>query len=351
LRGPGVIGEPFPFVIPGALAESLGNPNPLVMRILSGIQPTGILHIGNYFGMMRPAIALQESEGNETFYFIADYHALTTVDNPEALRTNSRQVALDFLACGLDVTRNALFRQSDVPQVTELTWILSTVTPKGLLERAHSYKDKVARGLPASAGLFTYPVLMAADILIYDSDLVPVGKDQKQHLEMTRDIAIKFNETFGECFKLPEAQIQATTETVPGVDGQKMSKSYKNTIDIFGDEKETRKRVMSMVTDSKPVEAPKDATGSTIFQLYSLVGTSQEIAEMRERFEKGGTGYGDFKKQLFAKLWEYFEPMRKRRDEILKDPGYIDEVLKRGATRANEEADKVMDRVRAAIGL
>src|SRR4051812_49229793 len=321
------------------------------MRILSGIQPTGILHIGNYFGMMRPAIALQESEGNETFYFIADYHALTTIDNPEALRANSRQVALDFLACGLDVTRNALFRQSDVPQVTELTWILSTVTPKGLLERAHSYKDKVARGLPASAGLFTYPVLMAADILIYDSDLVPVGKDQKQHLEMTRDIATKFNETFGECFKLPEPQIQAATETVPGVDGQKMSKSYKNTVDIFGDEKETRKRVMGIVTDSKPVEAPKDAASSTIYQLYSLVAAPAEIAEMRERFEKGGAGYGDFKKQLFAKLWEYFEPMRKRREEILKDPGYIDAVLERGAARANEEAGKVMKRVRAAVGL
>jgi tryptophanyl-tRNA synthetase len=326
------------------------------MRVLSGIQPTGILHIGNYFGMMRPAIALQDAKENETFYFIADYHALTTIDNPEALRANSRHVALDFLACGLDVERNALFRQSDVPEVTELTWILSTVTPKGLLERAHSYKDKVARGLPASAGLFTYPVLMAADILIYDSDLVPVGKDQKQHLEMTRDIAVKFNETFGsqpdgQIFKLPEPQIQAATETVPGVDGQKMSKSYGNTIDIFGEEKETRKRVMSIVTDSKPVEAPKDAASSTIFQLYSLVATPEEIAEMRERFEKGGTGYGDFKKRLFGKLWEHFEPMRKRRAEILKDPGYIDDVLKRGAARANEEATKVMERVRAAVGL
>jgi tryptophanyl-tRNA synthetase len=321
------------------------------MRILSGIQPTGILHIGNYFGMMRPAIALQESKGNETFYFIADYHALTTIANPETLRANSRQVALDFLACGLDVTRNALFRQSDVPEVTELTWILSTVTPKGLLERAHSYKDKVARGLPASAGLFTYPVLMAADILIYDSDLVPVGKDQKQHLEMTRDMAMKFNETFGGGLKLPEPYIQSTTETVPGVDGQKMSKSYGNTIDIFGGEKETRKRIMSMVTDSKPVEAPKEAATSTIFQLYSLLAAPAEIEEMRSRFEKGGTGYGDFKKQLFEKLWAYFEPMRKRREEILKDPGYIDEVLKRGASRANEEAGKVMKRVRAAVGL
>src|SRR3954466_12264138 len=279
------------------------------MRILSGIQPTGILHIGNYFGMMRPAIALQESTGNETFYFIADYHALTTINDPETMRANSRRIALDFLACGLDVERGTLFRQSDVPQVTELTWILSTVTPKGLLERAHSYKDKVARGLPASAGLFTYPVLMAADILIYDSDLVPVGKDQKQHLEMTRDIAIKFNETFGSepdgrIFKLPEPQIQATTETVPGIDGQKMSKSYKNTIDIFGDEKETRKRVMGIVTDSKPVEAPKDAAGSTIFQLYSLFGSESERAAMQDKFEKGGTGYGEFKKQVFEKLWD-----------------------------------------------
>jgi tryptophanyl-tRNA synthetase len=326
------------------------------MRILSGIQPTGILHIGNYFGMMRPAIALQESAANETFYFIADYHALTTIDNPETLRTNSRRIALDFLACGLDVERGVLFRQSDVPQVAELTWILSTVTPKALLERGHSYKDKVARGLPASAGLFNYPVLMAADILIYDSDLVPVGKDQKQHLEMTRDIAVKFNETFGAepdkpIFKLPEPQIQAATETVPGTDGQKMSKSYGNTIDIFGEEKETRKRVMGIVTDSQPVEVAKDPATSTIFQLYSLVATPDELSEMRERFQEGGTGYGDFKKQLFGKLWEYFEPMRKRREEILKDPGYIEEVLKRGATRANAEADKVMDRVRAAVGL
>ena len=305
---------------------------------------------------MRPAIALQEPAANETFYFIADYHALTTVDNPETLRTNSRRIALDFLACGLDVERGVLFRQSDVPQVAELTWILSTVTPKALLERGHSYKDKVARGLPASAGLFNYPVLMAADILIYDSDLVPVGKDQKQHLEMTRDIAVKFNETFGsepdgQIFRLPEPQIQAATETVPGIDGQKMSKSYGNTIDIFGEEKETRKRVMSIVTDSQPVEAAKEPATSTIFQLYSLVATPDELSEMRERFQKGGTGYGDFKKQLFGKLWEYFEPMRERREEILKDSGYIDAVLKRGATRANTEAHKVMNRVRAAVGL
>jgi tryptophanyl-tRNA synthetase len=319
------------------------------MRILSGIQPSGALHIGNYFGMMRPAIALQ-AEG-EAFYFIAEYHALTSVRDPEVLRENSRRVALDFLACGLDPERAALFRQSDVPQVTELAWILSTVAPMGLLERAHSYKDKLARGMPATVGLFNYPVLMAADILIYDSDIVPVGKDQKQHIEITRDLAVKMNETFGEIFKLPEPRIQAATEVVPGIDGQKMSKSYGNNIDIFGDEKETRKRIMSIVTDSSPVEAPKDPSGSTIFQLYSLVASKREIAEMREQFQKGGTGYGDFKKQLFEKLWDYFAPMRKRREEILADKSYIDNVLAHGAKRANEVADLVMERIRGAVGL
>jgi len=319
------------------------------MRILSGIQPSGMLHIGNYFGMMRPAIALQ-AEG-EAFYFIAEYHALTSVRDPQALRENSRRVALDFLACGLDPERAALFRQSDVPQVTELAWILSTVAPMGLLERAHSYKDKLARGMAATVGLFDYPVLMAADILIYDSDIVPVGKDQKQHIEITRDLAVKMNETFGQIFKLPEPRIQAATEVVPGIDGQKMSKSYGNNIDIFDDEKETRKRVMSIVTDSTPVEAPKDSSRSTIFKLYSLVASQNEVAEMRERFQKGGAGYGDFKKQLFEKLWDYFAPMRKRREEILADKTYIDDVLRRGAKRANEVADQVMERVRAAVGL
>src|SRR4051795_3696777 len=319
------------------------------MRILSGIQPSGVLHIGNYFGMMRPAIALQQ-EG-ETFYFIADYHALTTVQDPKALRENSRRVALDFLACGLDPERGALFLQSDVPQVTELAWILSTVAPMGLLERAHSYKDKLARGLAPTVGLFSYPILMAADILIYDSDVVPVGKDQKQHIEMTRDLAVKMNETYGQIFKLPEPRIQPATETVPGIDGQKMSKSYGNNIDIFGDEKEMRKRVMSIVTDSLAVDAPKDPAPSTIFKLYSLVASKDEIADMRERFVKGGTGYGDFKKQLFEKIWEYFAPMRKRREEILKDKSYIDKVLERGAERANQVANQVMKRVRTAVGL
>ncbi len=325
------------------------------MRILSGIQPSGVLHIGNYFGMMRPAIALQ-AEG-EAFYFIADYHALTSVRDPKALRENIRRVALDFLACGLDPERAALFRQSDVPQVTELAWILSTIAPMGLLERSHSYKDKLARGMAPSVGLFSYPVLMAADILIYDSDVVPVGKDQKQHIEITRDLAVKINETFGQSepelriFKLPEPRIQAATEVVPGIDGQKMSKSYGNNIDIFGDEKEMRKRVMSIVTDSTPVEAPKDVSRSTIFQLYSLVASKSEIAGMRERFQKGGTGYGNFKKELFEKLWEYFTPMRERREEILADKSYIDNVLARGAKRANEIADQVMTRVRKRVGL
>jgi len=293
-------------------------------RILSGIQPSGVLHIGNYFGMIQRAIALQ-AEG-EAFYFIANYHALTSVRDPDVLRENSRCVAVDFLACGFDPERGALFMQCDVPQVT-------------------------ARGMPATVGLFSYPVLMAADILIYDSDIVPVGKDQKQHIEITRDLAVKMNETFGQIFKLPEPRIHAATETVPGVDGQKMSKSYGNTIDIFGDEKEMRKRVMSIVTDSTPVEQPKDPARSTIVQLYSLFASKNEITEMQERFRKGGTGYGDFKKQLFEKLWEYFAPMRKRREELLADKLYVDNVLVRGARRANEVADDVMARVRAAVGL
>jgi tryptophanyl-tRNA synthetase len=324
------------------------------MRILSGIQPSGNLHVGNYFGMIQPAVALQ-AEG-EAFFFIANYHALTSLRDAEALRQNSRQVAVDFLACGFKPERGALFLQSDVPAVTELAWILSTLAPMGLLERAHSYKDKLARGMPASAGLFTYPVLMAADILIYDSDIVPVGKDQKQHIEITRDLAVKMNEQYGsgadgQIFKLPEARIKEATETVPGIDGQKMSKSYGNTIDIFGEEKETRKRVMSIVTDSKPVEAAKEPVMSTIFQLYSLMAPESDVEQMRAKFLQGGTGYGDFKKQLFEKLWSYFEPMRKRREEILGDPAYVDDVLARGAQRANQEADKVMARVRAAVGL
>jgi len=319
------------------------------MRILSGIQPSGILHIGNYFGMIRQAIALQD-EG-QAFYFIADYHALTSVHDPNLLRENVRRVAVDFLACGFDPARGALFLQSDVPEVTELAWILATVAPMGLLERAHSYKEKIARGMSPSAGLFTYPVLQAADILIYDSDLVPVGKDQKQHIEITRDLAVKINETFGHVFKLPAPRIQQATEVVPGIDGQKMSKSYGNTIDIFAGEKETRKQVMSIVTDSTPVESPKNPDTSTIFQLFSLVASIDEIAEMRASFIKGGAGYGEFKKQLFGRLWEFFEPMRNRREEILAQPTYVSEVLAQGAEEANKIAHGVMNRVREAVGL
>ena len=318
-------------------------------RILTGIQPTGTLHLGNYFGAMRPAIALQE-EG-EAFYFIADYHALTTVQDPTRLREYNRGVALDFLACGLDPARASFFLQSDVPQVTELAWILSTVTPMGLLERATSYKDKLAHGIAASHGLFAYPVLMAADILLYDSDVVPVGRDQKQHLEITRDLAVKFNEIYGETFKLPHPRIQENTAIVPGLDGQKMSKSYGNTIEIFADEKVMRKKIMGLVTDSIPVEASKDPEGSTIVALYKLVADPADVAKMEEEFRAGGVGYGDFKKRLFGAVWEFFAPMRERRDEILAEKGYVDDVLAHGARQARATASHVMQRVRRAVGL
>lgn len=319
------------------------------MRILSGIQPSGKLHLGNYFGMMRPAIELQDQ--GEAFYFIADLHALTTVRDPAALRAHSRELAIDFLACGLDPARACFFRQSDVKAVTELSWILSTVTPMGLLERCHSYKDKTARGFGASHGLFAYPVLMAADILIYDSDLVPVGKDQKQHLEVARDIAIKINELYGDVFKLPEPSIRADTATVPGLDGAKMSKSYDNTIEIFAEEKALRKKIMGIQTDSTPVEAPKPTADSVILALYKLVASEGDCAAMVEAFHAGGTGYGDFKKTLFAATWNYFAPMRERRAAIVTDPSYVDEVLRAGAEKANAIAEGVMARVRKAVGL
>jgi tryptophanyl-tRNA synthetase len=319
------------------------------MRILSGIQPSGKLHLGNYFGMMRPAIELQEK--GEAFYFIADLHALTTIHDAAALRAYSRELAIDFLACGLDPARACFFRQSDVPAVTELSWILTTVTPMGLLERCHSYKDKIARGFAASHGIFAYPVLMAADILIYDSDLVPVGKDQKQHLEVTRDLAIKINELYGEVFKLPEPSIREDTATVPGLDGAKMSKSYGNTIEIFEDEKALRKKIMSIQTDSTPVESPKPTENSAILDLYKLVASEADYATMVEAFQAGGRGYGDFKKTLFAAIWEYFAPMREKRAEIMADPARVDEVLRAGAEKSNAIAETVMKRVRGAVGL
>ncbi len=318
-------------------------------RILSGIQPSGALHLGNYLGMMRPAVELQEQ--GEALYFIADLHALTSLHDPEALRRNSRDVALDFLACGLDPSRAFLFRQSEIPKVPLLTWILSTVTPMGLLERCHSYKDKIARGFAPSHALFSYPVLMAADILIYDSDIVPVGKDQKQHLEVTRDIAVKINETFGPVFKLPEASIREDAAVVPGTDGAKMSKSYNNAIEIFADEKTIKKKIMRIVTDSTPVEAPKNPETSSIYQIYRLFSSADEAASMADKFRAGGTGYGDFKKQLFGTVWEYFAPMRLKRAELEADPAFVDDVLKRGAERANVLAEHVMDRVESAVGL
>jgi tryptophanyl-tRNA synthetase len=319
------------------------------MRILSGIQPSGTLHLGNYFGMMKPSIELQHR--GEAFYFIADLHALTTVHDAGELCENIREVAIDFLACGLDPRKACFFRQSQVPAVTELAWILSTVTPMGLLERCHSYKDKLGRGIPPSHGLFAYPVLMAADILIYDSDVVPVGKDQKQHIEVARDLVVKFNDTYGPTLKLPEPSIRDETAVVPGLDGQKMSKSYGNAIGIFETEASMRKKIMSLKTDSTPVEAPKATENSTILALYKLVATPSDYARMESEFREGGVGYGDFKKRLFAALWDYFERMRRRREEILADPGYVEMVLREGRARANQVAEDVMSRVRAATGL
>ena len=319
------------------------------MRILSGIQPSGKLHLGNYFGMMRPALELQEQ--GEAFLFIADYHALTSVQDPAALRESVRDVALDFIACGLDPERTAFYRQSDVPEVNELAWLLSSVTPMGLLERCHSYKDKIARGIAPSHGLFAYPVLMAADILIVQSDLVPVGRDQKQHVEVTRDIAIKFNNVFGETFAIPEPQISEDVAVVPGLDGQKMSKSYGNTLEIFGDPRETRARVMRIVTDSRGLEEPKDPASCNVFALWRLFAGDDEIAGMEARYRAGGLGYGTVKKELWERMQAYFEPMRRRREALAADPGAVEAVLRRGAERARAVARETLRRARAAVGL
>lgn len=320
------------------------------MRILSGIQPSGKLHIGNYFGMMKAAIQLQH-EG-DAYYFIADYHSLNSVQNAKVLRENVRDVAVDFLACGLDPAKCVFFRQSDVPEHCELSWILSTVTPMGLLERCHSYKDKVARGIAASHGLFAYPVLMAADILIYESDVVPVGRDQKQHVEVTRDIAIKMNETFGEgLFKLPQPRIQEATAVIPGLDGQKMSKSYDNTIQLFEEPSKLKKKIMGIKTDSTPVEAPKPTEDSSILALYKLVASESDYAAMVTDHERGGVGYGDFKKRLLQGVADYFAPFREKRAEIVADPKYVDRVLAEGAEKACLVARKTLARVREAVGL
>ncbi|MDB6070224.1 MAG: trpS [Verrucomicrobiales bacterium] len=319
------------------------------MRILSGLQPSGRLHLGNYFGMMQPALQLQH-EG-DAFYFIADYHSLTSLHDPALLRQHSRDLALDFLACGLDPEKATFFRQSDVPEVCELSWLLSTVTPMGLLERCHSYKDKVARGIEASHGLFAYPVLMAADILIYDSQVVPVGKDQKQHVEVTRDIAKTVNHLYGEILKIPEPRIKESTAVVPGTDGQKMSKSYGNILAIFEEEKALKKKVMSIQTDSTSVEEAKDPDNSLIVSLYRLVASPEDVQKMEDQFRAGGIGYGEFKKRLFEAIWQKFEEPRKRRAELAADPAHVEQVLRAGADRARTVARATLDRVRHAMGL
>ncbi len=319
------------------------------MVILSGIQPSGSPHIGNYFGMMRPAIGLQRR--GTAYFFIADYHALTSLDDPKELPARVLDVALDFLACGLDPDLCVFFKQSDVPEVNELAWFLSTVTPMGLLERCHGYKDKTARGFSPNHGLFAYPVLMAADILLYDADLVPVGKDQKQHLEVTRDIASKFNDKFGETFKLPEIEIRSDAAIVPGTDGQKMSKSYGNIIEMFAPEKQLRKKIMSIVTDCTPVEQPKPTENSAILQIAKCLASPQEYEIIEQSMQAGGTGYGDYKKQLFEMVWTYFEPHRKKREELLRDPGHIRDILKKGGEKAREKASATLRKTRTATGI
>ncbi len=319
------------------------------MRILSGIQPSGALHLGNYFGMMRPAIELQEK--GEAFYFIADYHSMTSLFDANERRKNTLDVALDFLACGLDPKRSVFFKQSDVPEVCELTWLLSTLTPMGLLERAHSFKDKSTKGIPVNHGLFAYPVLMAADILIYDSNIVPVGQDQKQHVEMTRDIAIKFNEAYGETFVIPEPQIRGETAKVPGIDGEKMSKSYGNTIEIFGDEKSLRKKVMALKMDSRqPAEPKPDAEQNLAIQLLKVIDANAG-KEWEEKLRAGGLGYGDLKKKLFEVYWDYFAVARAKRAELVANLDYVNQVLADGAAKARAKATEVLKRARKASGL
>jgi len=320
------------------------------MRILSGIQPSGTLHLGNYFGMMKPAIELQEK--GEAFYFIANYHSMTSLFDPAERRRNTLDVALDFLACGLDPHRTVFFRQSDVPEVAELTWILGTVTPMGLLERCTSYKDKLARGIAPNFGLFAYTLLMASDILIYDSNIVPVGQDQKQHLEVTSDIATKFNEQYGETFVIPEPLIRSEVAKVPGTDGEKMSKSYGNSIEIFGEEKTVRKKIMAIKMDSRTPQEPKpDAEKNLAIQLLKLVAPAEVAREFEERLRAGGLGYGDLKKALFEQYWTHFSEARKKRAELAANLDQVEKVLADGAAKARTLAQKVLKRARAATGL
>ncbi len=325
------------------------QPTPKKPRILSGVQPSGKLHLGNYFGAVRQHIALQEQ--GECFYFIANYHALTTIQNAQTLSDNTRDVALDYLALGLDPAKSVFFRQSDVPEVTELAWILSTVTNMGLLERAVSFKEKIDKGIDASVGLFTYPVLMAADILIVRSNLVPVGKDQVQHLEMTADMAGKFNRAFGvEIFPIPNFRLDKESK-VPGTDGQKMSKSYGNTIEIFAEGKPLEKTVMGIKTDSTPMGQPLNPDTCNVFLLFGLFASDDEKASLADEYRSGRIGYGHAKKLLKAKIDAAFGPFRDQRKQLAQDASYVDGVMEEGARKARAEARITMDLVRKATGL
>ena len=319
------------------------------MRVLSGIQPTGRPHWGNFFGAIRQYIDLQSE--HDGFYFIADLHALTTVRDAKTLRQNTIDAALDMLALGLDPARATLFVQSQVPEVTELTWLLMTGTPMGLLERCHAYKDKKAKGLTADAGLFTYPVLMAADILAYDSQLVPVGQDQVQHVEVCRDLAGTFNHQFGETFVLPVAKTLEHGAKVPGTDGQKMSKSYDNTLPLFGDVKSIRKTIMRTVTDSRAMEDPKEPDDDHLFQLYRLFAAPDQIESMAAMYRRGGFGYGEVKKAVADASEAYFSEARARRGDLEQNLDHVHDILVRGATRAREVASSVVDRASKACGL
>ncbi len=317
-------------------------------KLLSGIQPTGQLHIGNYFGAMRQFVDFQEEYDSNIF--IADYHALTTVQNKEELSQNILNVAIDYLAIGLDPKQVTLYQQSHVPQVTELAWIFDTLITVPYLSRAHSYKDKVAKGIEPTVGLFNYPVLMAADILVMKPDVVPVGQDQKQHVEMARDIAEKFTNAYGELFPAPKELILESVAIVPGVDGQKMSKSYGNTIPLFATEEEIEKGVMSIPTDSKGVDEPKQPDGDTVFEMHKLF-SQHEIDELREGYEKGGLSYSESKKKLIENMNTFIEPMREKRAEIAKDPDAVRAILEKGGEKARAEAEEVMQKVREMIGL
>ncbi|MCX8123468.1 MAG: tryptophan--tRNA ligase [Spirochaetes bacterium] len=318
-------------------------------RILSGIQPSGTLHIGNYFAMMKPMIELQYS--NDLFCFIVNYHALTSIHNPKELAENTINAAMDFIALGLDPDKAHFWVQSDIPEVTELAWILSCHTSLGLLERSHSYKDKIAKGIVPNTGLFTYPVLMAADILLFNAEIIPVGKDQKQHLEITRDIAERFNQMYGDIFVLPEPMISEDIAVIPGIDGQKMSKSYNNTINIFEDETTLKKKVMRIVTDSTPVEAPKNPDTCNLFALYKLFAHPEQTEKLKERYLKGGIGYGEVKKELFGMIWEYFAPFRDKRKQLQNNKGDIANILKKGAEKTRPIAQETLKRVKKAVGL